>query len=131
VIRFDETIDAVSTIALLRQLEQAHPTAPAIVVFCDNASYYKSKTVAEYLVTSRIQLVPLPAYSPNLNLIEHFWKFFKRQVLYDCYYETFGEFRETCKKFFAELDAYAPQLRTLLAEKFQIIGNEKPRIAIA
>ncbi len=129
--RFDETIDAVSTIALLRQLEQANPTAPTIFVFCDNARYYKSKTVAEFLATSRIQLVPLPTYSPNLNLIERFWKFFKRQVLYNRYYESFGEFRDACKTFFSELDAFAPQLRTLLAENFQIIGNKKPKISIA
>ena len=56
----------------LRQLEQANPSAPHIVVFCDNARYYKSKAVAEYLATSRIRLVPLPPYSPNLNLIERF-----------------------------------------------------------
>jgi transposase len=130
-IRFDETIDAVSTIALFGQMEQANPTAPHIVVFCDNARYYKSKAVAEYLAKSRIQLEPLPPYSPNLNLIERFWKFFKRQVLYNSYYETFGEFRDACKKFFAELGAFAPQLRTLLTENFQIIGDKKPRTAIA
>jgi len=122
-IRFDETIDAVSTIALFQQLEQANPTAPRIIVFCDNARYYKSQAVAAYLTTSRIQLEPLPPYCPNLNLIERFWKFFKRQVLYNQYYETFDRFREACKKFFSDLGAFAPQLRTLLAENFQIIGN--------
>jgi transposase len=122
-IRFDETIDAVSTIALFQRLEQANPTAPRIIVFCDNARYYKSKAVAAYLTTSRIQLEPLPPYCQNLNLIERFWKFFKRQVLYNQYYETFDRFRETCKKFFSDLGAFAPQLRTLLAENFQIIGE--------
>ncbi|WP_342450000.1 transposase [Thiorhodococcus minor] len=29
------------------------------------------------LETSRIQLEPLPPYSPNLNLIERFWKSFQ------------------------------------------------------
>ena len=130
-IRFDETVDALSTIALLRQLEDANPSAPTIFVFCDNARYYKSKTVAEYLVTSRIRLEPLPAYSPNLNLIERFWKFFKRQVLYNRYYATFDEFRDACKTFFAELDAFAPQLRKLLVEKFQILRDEKQKFSIA
>jgi transposase len=121
--RFDETIDAVSTIALLRQLEQAYPEAPRIIVFCDNARYYKSKLVAEYLETSRIQLEPLPAYSPNLNLIERFWKFFKRSVLYNRYYERFSEFRDASKAFLSGLDAHAPKLRTLLTENFQIVGD--------
>ena len=122
-VRFDETIDAASTIALFQQLEQANPTAPRIIVICDNASYYKSKAVAVYLTTSRIQLEPLPPYCPNLNLIERFWKFFKRQVLYNHYYDTFDKFRAACKKFFAELDAFAPRLRTLLTDNFQIIGD--------
>lgn len=129
--RFDDTIDAVSTIALLRQLEQANPDAPQIIVICDNARYYKSKLVAAYLRNSRIQLEPLPAYCPNLNLIERFWKFFKRQVLYNRYYETFDEFRSACGKFFAELDRFAPRLRTLLAENFQIFDDKKPKTCIA
>ena len=79
-IRFDITIDAASTIALFQQIEKANPNARRIVVICDNARYYRSKAVQEYLTTSRIHLEFLPAYSPNLNLIERFWKFFKRQV---------------------------------------------------
>ena len=130
-VRFDDTIDADSTIALFEQIEQANPNAPRIIVICDNARYYKSKAVAAYLTTSRIQLEPLPPYCPNLNLIERFWKFFKREVLYNRYYETFDEFRDACKKFFKGLDAFAPRLRTLLTEKFQIIGGKKPKIAIA
>lgn len=97
--RFDETIDTVSTIALLRQLEQAYPEAPRIIVFCDNARYYKSELVTEYLQTSRIQMEALPPYSPNLNLIERFWKFFKRKVLYNRYYERFHDFREASNAF--------------------------------
>ena len=123
VIRYDDTIDAASTIALFEQIEVAYPKAATITVFCDNARYYKSKLVAEYLETSRIQLEPLPPYSPNLNLIERFWKFFKRQVLYNRYYEAFNDYKNACKQFFRELDSYVPQLRSLLTENFEIIGN--------
>jgi transposase len=130
-VRFDDTIDAASTIALFQQLEQADPDAPRIIVICDNARYDRSKAVAAYLTTSRIQLEPLPPYCPNLNLIERFWKFFKRQVLYNRYYETFAQFRTACRAFFHGLDAFAPQLRTLLTENFQIIGKEKPKTCIA
>ncbi|CAD7853876.1 MAG: Mobile element protein, partial [Olavius algarvensis Gamma 1 endosymbiont] len=34
---------------------------------------------------SCIQLVFLPSYAPNLNLIERFWKFFKKKTLYNRY----------------------------------------------
>jgi transposase len=106
-----------------RQLQEANPSAPRIIVICDNARYYKAKAAAEYLKTLRLQLGPLPAYSPNLNLIERFWKFFKKQVLYNRYYARFADFRETCNTFFADLKLYEPRLRTLLTENFQIIGN--------
>ena len=122
-IRFDVTIDAASTIALFEQIEKAHPNATRIVVICDNARYYRSRAVQEYLTTSRIHLEFLPAYSPNLNLIERFWKFFKRQVLYNRYYETFEKYKDACQQFFARLSEYVPQLRTLLTENFQIIAN--------
>jgi transposase len=77
VVRFDATIDANSTIALFDQIEHANPTAKRIYVICDNARYYGSKKVRHFLDSSKIELVFLPPYSPNLNLIERFWKFFK------------------------------------------------------
>ena len=47
----------------------------------DNASYYHSKEVKAFVKTSKVELVYLPAYSPNLNLIEHLWKFLHKEVL--------------------------------------------------
>jgi len=122
-IRFDDTIDASSTIARFEQIERANPLAKRITILCDNARYYRSKAVAEYLENSRINILFLPPYSPNLNLIERFWKFFKRQVLYNRYYEAFNDYKNACQRFFRELDSYAAQLRSLLTENFEIIGN--------
>ena len=121
VIRYDDTIDAASTIALFEQIEATYPKAATITIFCDNARYYRSKAVRAYLEHSRINLQFLPPYAPNLNLIERFWKFFKRQVLYNRYYETFADYKAACKQFFADLDSYAEQLRSLLTENFEII----------
>ena len=122
-IRFDETINAVSTVALLEQIAAAYPAAKKITVILDNARYYRSKVVAEYLQNSRIELMFLPPYSPNLNLIERFWKFFKKQVLYNQYYETFRQFKSACEDFFDDLENYHQQLRSLLTENFEIIRN--------
>ena len=122
VVRYDDTIDAASTIALFDQLLLAYAYATCIYVICDNARYYRSKVVQEYLKNSRIKLVFLPAYAPNLNLIERLWKFFKKQVLYNRYYETFGDFRAACQDFFDNPKRYRAELRSLLTENFAIIG---------
>ena len=78
----DDTINADSTIALFEQLVAFHPMAVCIYVICDNVPYYRSKVAQDYLKASRIQLVFLPPYAPNLNLIERLWRFFKKRVLY-------------------------------------------------
>jgi transposase len=121
--RFDPVIDATSAIALFKQIEDANPTAEVITIYCDNARYYRAKVVSEYLAESRIRVIFLPPYSPNLNLIERLWKFFKKQVLYNHYYEHFGQFERACRKFFEEIGSYAQQLRSLLTCNFEIIGD--------
>ena len=60
VVRCDDTINAGSTIALFEQLVAFHPMAVCIYVICDNAPYYRSKALQDYLKAARIQLVFLP-----------------------------------------------------------------------
>ncbi len=62
IIRYDDTINAQSTVALLQQIEQKHPAATRIYVICDNARYYRSQIVIEYLSDSEIELIFLPLY---------------------------------------------------------------------
>ncbi len=123
VVRFDDTINTDSTIALFEQLEHLHLAAAWIYVICDNARYYRSKAVKQYLKNSRIKLVFLPPYAPNLNLIERLWKFFKKKILYNRYYESFAEFRAACEEFFSNPRKYHRELRSLLTENFAIIGE--------
>ncbi len=122
VIHIDETINAQSTLLLLKKIEVKHDEAEVIHIICDNARYYRSKLVKSYLSGSKIELIFLPAYSPNLNLIERYWKFFKKKVLYNQYYETFGEFKEACDSFFRKKKKFIPELKLLLTENFQIIN---------
>jgi transposase len=122
VVRYDDSINADSTIALFDQLQELNIAAAWIYVICDNARYYRSKAVQEYLKNSRIKLVFLPPYAPNLNLIERLWKFFKKKILYNRYYETFDEFRAACEEFFRNPRKYHRELRSLLTENFAIVG---------
>jgi transposase len=122
VVRFDDTINADSTIALFEQLERVNRVAARIYVICDNARYYRSKAVNEYLKTSRITLVFLPPYAPNLNLIERVWKLFKKRTLYNRYFETFADFKAACEDFFANPGKHHRELRSLLTESFEIVG---------
>ena len=117
-------LNAETTIAFFMLIERLNPKAKKLYLILDNAGYYKGKKIKEFLKTSRIKLIFLPPYAPNLNLIERLWKFFKKNVLYNKYYATFKEFKTACMEFFKKknLAKYKKQLRSLLTENFQIVS---------
>jgi len=123
VVEFDERVNAQSTIALFKKIEAKHRKANIIYIYCDNARYYHSRLVQEFLKTSRIVMIFLPPYSPNLNLIERLWKYFRKEILYNEYYEKFSDFQAACQNFFAGIKEHKKALRSLLTENFQIIGR--------
>lgn len=112
----EDNINASTTIDLLKVLEKSHPEANTIYVLLDNARYHFSSIVEDYIKSSKIHLVPLPPYSPELNLIERFWKFFKKSVLYNTYYPTFDEFKKACLKFFKVQHTYRDQVFSIMGE---------------
>jgi len=97
-------------------------SAPKIIMFSDNAKYFKAGIVQEWLKKNpQIQLVFLPTYAPNLNLIERFWKFTKNKLVKNTYYEKYKTFRAHTFRFLNHVGDYKKELETLMVEKFQII----------
>jgi transposase len=123
VVRDDERINSESTINLLKSLEAKHPELDKIYAICDNVRYYYSKAVWEYLKESKIELIYLPPYSPNLNLIERLWKFFKKKVIYNKYYERYEMFKYTVMQFFENIEVYENELKSLMSENFQLFDS--------
>jgi transposase len=74
----------------------------------------------EQAAALNIELLYLPSYSPNLNLIERLWKFVKKKCLYSKYYASFGPFKEAISNCLAHTqDTYQAELDSLLTLKFQ------------
>lgn len=124
IVREDPSINAESTILLLKTLERLNPDADVIYAVADNAGYYRSRAVHDFLKDSRIEILFLPPYSPNLNLIERVWKFFKSRALANRYFESYAEFKDTCLSFFKKRSwrKYHKALTSLLSPNFQIIS---------
>ena len=97
-----------------------------ITLVLDNARYQKCKLIEHVVEIFRdhyrieIELLYLPSYSPHLNLIERYWKFVKKEVLYSKYYATFDEFKSvihTCIT--APNEKQKKRLESLLTWNFQ------------
>lgn len=122
---FTHSVDAQSTIGLLEAILERHVGEERVWVICDNARYYRSVIVQEWLANQNVvELVFLPAYAPNLNLIERLWKFFKKKVMYNTYHETLDDFKEAAHSFFCNITNYREELSSLLAGRFQVFDAQ-------
>ena len=116
-------INAESVCQLLRSLTTAAGGLPITVVL-DNARYQRCRLVWEVALQLNIELLYLPTYSPNLNLIERLWRFVKKEVLYSRYYETFADFRAGITDCLKETQGrYKEDLASLLTLNFQTFNK--------
>lgn len=118
IIHADISVNAQSTIALFDKMLM-NQSKGMIHIIADNARYYRSTLVADYLKKEpRINLIFLPPYSPNLNLIERLWRFYKQKILYDKHYQTFSDFKKTTLDFFENINIFSSELSSLLKDNF-------------
>ncbi len=116
-----ENITGEQFVKLLEALRAKHPGTEKFIVYLDNARYYGKPVVNEWLAAHReFRLVPLPAYSPNLNLIERLWKFLRKKAL-NRWHRTFEEMQAAVAEVLDHLDAYRDELATLMTEQFHLV----------
>jgi len=117
--RYLTYVTAETVCELLRLLAGAYPAVPITIVL-DNARCQKCALVQDLARSLGIELLYLPAYSPNLNVIERFWKWVKKQCLYGKYYPTSADFQAAIQQCIAQAhSAHLAALERLLTLKFQ------------
>lgn len=94
-----------------------------IYVILDNAAYQRCKNVKECAADLNINLIFLPPYSPNLNLIERLWKFLRRKILANKYYTSFQLFYDKIQDFLTNAYVNFSSLDSLLAFNFECLDS--------
>jgi transposase len=111
-------VTAETVCELLRLLAGAYPAMPITIVL-DKARYHKCALVQDLARSLGMELLYLPAYSPNLTLIERFWKWVKKQCLYGKYYPTSADFQAAIQQSIAQAHRdHLAALESLLTLKF-------------
>ena len=91
-----------------------------ITLVLDNARYQHCRKVKAEAERQGIQLLFLPSYSPNLNLIERLWKFTKAQALRGKHYNDFKLFQQAIDNCLDRISTdYADKMKTLMTLNFQ------------
>jgi transposase len=115
------TINAWSLAELFRKLREEHPTQPITLVL-DNAKYQRCHLTQSAANMLGIELLFLPPYSPNLNLIERVWKFLRKKCLNAKYYSSFTEFVDGIQNCIQKFEgAFRDELDSLLSWNFQTL----------
>ena len=93
---------AVSFRVFLETVMKKATTKKKILMVLDNARYHHAKLNKEFIkeIKSKMELIYLPPYSPELNPIEFLWKKTRRAVTHNRYFETLEEQRINLKAFF-------------------------------
>jgi hypothetical protein len=82
--------------AHLRDLARAYPATlgKPVLISIDNAPWHQAAGVTEVLAAHpHLQLYRLPSYSPQLNLIERFWRVLRRRATHNRLFESMRELR--------------------------------------
>jgi len=121
-------ITSTEVIAMLEKLTREYVGKP-IKIILDNARYQHCAAVIDAADWLGVELLFLPTYSPNLNLIERVWKLVKSKVLNSAYHETFEGFCQIIENCVDSLHKkMAPEMKTLITQNFRI-ANESDIVA--
>jgi len=108
---------------LLRKIAARGLGGPVTLVL-DNAKYQHSAAVKALALSLGIELLYLPGYSPNLNLIERLWRFIKREALYGRYHANFADFKGAVEEVIGQLPSkHKDKLASLLTLNFQVFDS--------
>ena len=119
-----DNINGEQFVNFLRVLRERHPETERFILYVDGARYYSSPVVKEWLRRHpEFLLSQIPAYSPNVNLIERMWKFLRAKAL--CrWHQTFEGMQAAVSEVLDHLEDYRGELRTLMTERFHIIDKQ-------
>jgi hypothetical protein len=87
-------------IAHLRDMARAYPasTFPEVVITIDNAPWHRGACVEQVLEAHpHLRLYRLPSYSPQLNVIERFWRVLRRRATHNRLFTSMACLRATLR----------------------------------
>ena len=107
------------------RLKKENETTSAVIIRKRySARCRHCRAVKEKVRELNTELIFLPPYSPNLNIIGRLWKYTRRHVLAGKYFDTPAKFHDALRHFFeVEYVSNKSNLKSLLIFKFQLFEN--------
>ena len=104
--------------AHLRHVGRVYPAGrhKRVVLLIDNAPWHAGEPVRAALADNpHLELKRLPAYSPQLNPIERFWRVLRRRATHNRLFDTAADLRRSLRNSLSYFQTVRDRVRSLLA----------------
>lgn len=79
--------NGLNTIEVLKRIRAQFPNQTMTTIW-DGAPYHRSQLVKDEAKALKVNLQPLPAYSPDFMPVEHLWQWFREDLTYHTCYQN-------------------------------------------
>lgn len=111
----------------LRRLGRRYPKDqyPRVVILIDNAPWHAGEPVRQALAEHpQLELKRLPSYSPQLNVIERFWKLLRRRATHNRLFDTVADLKRALRASLCYFQTVRQRIRSLIAKCYPCPVNQ-------
>ncbi len=104
----------------LRHVGKIYPQDkhPEVVLLIDNAPWHRGKPIDEALAENpHLKFKRLPAYSPQLNPIERFWKVLRRRATHNRLFDALADLKRSVRANLSYFQTVRHRVKTLLLSR--------------
>jgi len=101
----------------LRHVGRMYPKEPfkRVVLTIDNAPWHRGPLIDEALrECSHLELYRMPSYSPQLNVIERFWKKLRRRATHNRLFDEIADLKESVRNSLRYFQTVRSRLLTMI-----------------
>lgn len=111
----------------LRHIGQRYPqsTHRRVVLIIDNAPWHRGRPVDQALAACpHLVLKRLPSYSPQLNVIERFWKVLRRRATHNRLFTTLADLKQSIRNSVCYFQTMRQRIQRLLTGCYASHANQ-------
>ncbi len=117
----DGPCNGATTVRFLQQIATWLPaTTQRVLLIWDGAPWHRARIVRQMADQLGIELLPLPAYSPDLNPIEGLWKWLREEVTQHYAHDSLQALHDACLAFIERINRSPSELIDRLWPRFQL-----------
>jgi transposase len=98
-----------------------------VVLIIDNAPWHRGGPIDEALADCpHLESYRLPSYSPQLNVIERFWKLLRRRATHNRLFDSLADLRRSIRASLSYYQTMRGRVRSLIAGCYSLPANRTP-----